>query len=75
MSTTISLEVDSETAQAFAMAPVEERRKLQLLLGLRLRELTAGPSRPLNDVMNDIGQNAETRGLTPELLDTLLRDV
>jgi hypothetical protein len=38
---TISLEVDADTARAFAAASVEDRRKLELLPGLRLRELTA----------------------------------
>jgi hypothetical protein len=72
--TTISLEVDAETARAFAAASAEERRKLQLLLNLRLRELTAHPTRPLKDVMDEIGRHAEARGLTPEILESLLRD-
>jgi len=73
--TTISLEVDAETAEAFSTAPLEEQRKLQLLLGLRLRELTALPARSLKEVMDDIGLSAEARGLTPEILASLLRDV
>jgi hypothetical protein len=71
---TISLEVDVETAQAFAAASAEDRRKLQLLLSLRLRELTAGHARPLKEVMDDIGRNAEERGLTPGILESLLRN-
>jgi hypothetical protein len=71
---TISLEVDPDTARAFAAATPEERRKLQLLLSLRLRELTAHPARPLKEVMDDIGRYAEARGLTPEILESLLRD-
>jgi hypothetical protein len=72
--TTISLEVDADSARAFLAAPAEGRRKLQLLLSLRLRELTARPARPLNEVMDDVGREAEARGLTPETLDSLLRD-
>ncbi len=72
--TTIALEVDADTAQAFAAASAEERRKLQLLLRLRLRELTTRPPRPLKEVMDDIGRYAEARGLTPEVLESLLRD-
>ena len=71
---TISLEVDADAARAFAAASEEDRRKLQLLLGLRLRELTARPPRPLNEIMDDIGRHAEAQGLTPELLEALLRD-
>jgi hypothetical protein len=71
---TITLEVDSDTARAFSEASSEERRKLQLLLRLRLRELTSRPTRPLKDVMDDIGREAAARGLTPEILESLLRD-
>jgi hypothetical protein len=71
---TITLEVDPDTAQAFAAASPEDRRKLQLLLRLRLRELTARPARPLMDVMDEIGRYAEEQGLTPEILESLLRD-
>jgi hypothetical protein len=72
--TTISLEVDVDSARAFSSASAEDRRKLQLLLNLRLRELTARPARPLKEVMDEIGRAAEARGLTPEILDSLLRD-
>lgn len=71
---TIALEVDADTARAFSAATEEERRKLQLLLGLRLRELTARPVRPLKEVKDDIGQHAEACGLTPEILESLLHD-
>lgn len=71
---TISLEVDAAAARAFATASPEDRRKLQLLLSLRLRELTARPARPLKEVMDEIGRNAEARGLTPEILESLLHD-
>jgi hypothetical protein len=71
---TIPLEVDADTAQPFAAASAEDRRKLQLLLRLRLRELTTGPTRPLKEVMDEIGRHAEARGLTPEILESLLRD-
>lgn len=71
---TISLEVDADSARAFAAASEEDRRKIQFLLSLRLRELTARPVRPLKEVMDDIGRNAEACGLTPEILESLLRD-
>ena len=71
---TISIPVDAEAARAFREATAEERRKLSILLSLRLRELTLGQVRPLRDIMNEIGAQAEARGLTPEILDSLLRD-
>jgi hypothetical protein len=69
---TIAIEVDTETARAFAAAPPEERRKLQLLLRLRLRELTVRPARPLKQIMDEIGLEAEASGLTPGILESLL---
>jgi hypothetical protein len=71
---TIALEVDPDTARAFSEASSEDRRKLQLLLRLRLRELTSRPSRPLKDIMDEIGREAAAHGLTPEILESLLRD-
>jgi hypothetical protein len=71
---TISIPVDSEAARAFSEASPEEQRKLALLLSLRLRELTLAPGRPLKEIMDEIGAQAEARGLTPEILDELLRD-
>ncbi len=69
---TIPIQVDADAARAFFEASTEEQRKLQLLLRLRLRELTSGPVRPLKEIMDEIGGNAEALGLTPEFLDSLL---
>ena len=71
---TISIPVDPEAARAFTEASPEEQRKLALLLSLRLHELVVGPERPLKQIMDEIGAQAEARGLTPEILDELLRD-
>ena len=70
---TISIQVDEEVAKAFATASTEEQRKIELLLRLRLQDLTIGPQRPLKAVMDEIGEQAETRGLTLEILEALLR--
>jgi len=71
---TISITVDAEAARSFAEATLEERRKVELLLALRLRELTHGRVRPLRDIMDEIGAEAEAKGLTPEKLESMLRD-
>lgn len=71
---TISIEVDAKAARAFAGASAAERGKLQVLLDLRLRELVSGPQRSLKEVMDDIGAQAAERGLTPEILETLLHE-
>lgn len=70
----ISLAVDADAARAFSTAAPAERRKLELLLALRLRELTVARSRPLCEIMDDIGEAAVAKGLTPGLLESILRD-
>ena len=70
----ITIEVEEAAARAFAEASPSERRKLQLLLSLRLQELTDSPGKTLQSVMDEISSKAEERGLTPEILETLLRE-
>ena len=70
----ITIEVDEAAARAFAEASPGEQQKLQFLLSLRLQELTATPGRTLQTVMDETGKVAEARGLTPDILETLLGD-
>ena len=71
---TISIHVEEEAAKAFAAASTEEQHKIELLLSLRLQDLTISSRRPLKAVMDAIGEQAEARGLTPEILESLLHD-
>jgi len=68
----ITIQVDEGAAKAFAAAPAEEKRKMELLLSLRLQDLTVAPQRPLRTVMDEIGAQAEARGITPEIVESLL---
>jgi len=68
----VTIQVDAGAAQAFTEASSEEKRKLQLLLSLRLRELTSLPRRSLKAVMDEIGRNAADRGMSPTVLDSIL---
>jgi hypothetical protein len=72
--TTITIQVEAEAAKAFAAASPEEQRKMQLLLSLRLQDLTMPQGKSLQAVMDEIGARAAARGLTPEILESLLRD-
>ncbi len=72
--TTITIQVEPEAVRAFAAASPEDQRKMQLLLSLRLQDLTTPPGKPLQAVMDEIGARAAARGLTPEILESLLRD-
>lgn len=71
---TIAINVDAEAANAFVNASDQERRKLEMLLDLRLRELTSKTARPLREVIQEISKRAQARGLTPEILQELLND-
>ena len=67
----IVISVDSDVADAYRAASDDERRKLDLLVNLRLRDATR-PTASLKDVMREISQIAQRRGLTPEILQSML---
>ena len=67
----ITIHVDPEAAQAYETASAAEKRKLDVLLSLKLTEVVRA-ERTLEEVMKNISQNAQARGLTPEILQTLL---
>ncbi|CAN5528173.1 hypothetical protein BH24ACT21_BH24ACT21_06030 [soil metagenome] len=69
----IKIRVDAEAAEAYASASPEEREKIDLLLSLRLSQVT-GPVVPLEQVMRETSEAAQERGLTEEELDELLRE-
>jgi hypothetical protein len=70
---TITIPLDPQTARAYDSAAPEEKQKLQALLSLWLRELAAGQYPPLQEVLDEVGRKAKARGLTPEILDSLLK--
>jgi hypothetical protein len=72
--TTITIQVEAEAAKAFAAASLEAQRKMQLLLSLRLQDLTTPHGKSLQAVMDEIGASAAARGLTPKMLDSLLHE-
>jgi len=67
----ITVSVDSEVAQIYRSAPDHVRRKLEILVNLRLRDATLS-RRPLTDVIREVSGNARKRGLTPEILQSIL---
>ncbi len=63
----ITISVNTDVANAYRVASEEERRKLDLLVNLRLRDATRTKS-SLRQIMGEISQNAEERGLTPDII-------
>ncbi len=71
MSIAINIQLDEDAAQIYNRASEEKREKIRLLFSLWLREFE---DTTLWSVMNQISDNAEQRGLTPEILESLLND-
>jgi hypothetical protein len=67
---TVSIQLDDEAAQIYTTASAENRKKLQLLLSFWLREFDM-PSISLTDLMDEISEKAQARGLPPKMLETL----
>jgi hypothetical protein len=69
----ITIRVDREAAKAYRAASEQERRKLDLLLSLRLQD-ALHPGESLKDLMRIISSKAQERGLTPEVLESILHE-
>ncbi len=71
---TITLQIDADAVRAFKSAPVDEQEKLQALLGVWLKEYARADAASLQETMNRIGENAKSRGLTSEMLESILEE-
>ena len=69
---TIRIRVSDAAAHAYEHASDQERRKLDALLDLKLTEAT-GPRRSLEEVMREMSRQARANGLSPEILNDILR--
>jgi len=69
----ITIRVNAEAAKIFELASENQRRKLEALLSLKLGDATRS-KRSLEEVMSEIGRNTQARGLTPEILDSILNE-
>ena len=65
----INIPVDNETAKIYEKAPQADKKKMQILLSLWLREFEK-PSISLDELMDDISRKAQERGLTLKILET-----
>ena len=67
----ITIHVDPKVASAYRTASDQMRRKLDLLLSLKLADATKSTG-SLKQIMHDISKKAQERGLTPEILESIL---
>jgi hypothetical protein len=70
---TITIPLDPDTARAYESAAPTEKRKIEALLSLWMRELAAGEYASLESVLDEVGRKAKARGLTADTLDSLLK--
>ena len=71
MTEQITVSVDSDVANIYRSVSDKERRKLDLLVNLRLRNATES-GKSLRETMLEISRNAQRRGLTPDALQSIL---
>lgn len=67
MTDQITVSVDSDVAELYRSSSSEERRKLDLLVSLRLRDAVES-RRSLEDIVQEVSRNARRRGLNEETL-------
>lgn len=70
---TVNISLDNETAKVYKRASSADKKKMQLLLSLWLREFEK-PSTTLEQLMDDISRKAQERGLTPKIVESILND-
>lgn len=70
---TVNISLDNETAKVYKRASSADKKKMQLLLSLWLREFEK-PSTTLEKLMDDISRKAQERGLTPKIVESILND-
>jgi len=71
---TITLQVESGAARFYNDAPPTDKEKLQALFGSWLKHYAEADIDSLKRTMDEMSRNAQTKGLTPEILESLLAD-
>lgn len=69
---TISIQVDPEVAQAFQLSKPEQQQQIQTLMNQWLKE--AINISKLQMTMDELSDEAEANGLTPEILESILNE-
>ena len=69
----ITIKVSPKVAVAYQNATEQEKQRLQTLVTLFLERDTSNNTDLLGVIMNEISARAQKRGLTPEILESILR--
>jgi len=68
----ITIQVDSETAQAYRSTDPEKKRKIDIFLNVMLKKTVS--QKPLLEIMQQASEEATANGMTPEILESILSD-
>ena len=68
----ITIEVDNEIAKAYREAETDKQQNATLICNLILKEIFKPSS--FQEIVSQIRQEAQINGLTPEILEELLKD-
>jgi hypothetical protein len=66
---TIQIQVSDEVAEKFARLSSKQKEEMEKIISHWIKD-----NRTLLEVMSDISDKAKERGLTPEILEDLLKD-
>ncbi|HMD84842.1 MAG TPA: hypothetical protein VKO18_09090 [Terriglobia bacterium] len=69
----ITIPLDPQTAKAYRGARPAQKKKMQALVSLWLRDLAAEKPATLHHILDGVSAKAVQRGLTPKILDALLK--
>ena len=69
---TINIKVDEEVAKAYRKCDDNKQKQISTIIKLFLNQEFSQKS--LSEVMEEIADKAEKRGLTPEILEDILND-
>lgn len=70
----ITIEVSREVAEAYQSASLHERQKIQTIVSLLLHQPVDRDVDLLRELMDEISDRAKERGLTPEILESILNE-
>lgn len=70
----ITIKVTTEVAQAYQNATEKEKQHLQTLIALFFRQDATKEMDFLGKIMDEISEKAVARGLTPEVLESILNE-
>lgn len=69
----VTIQIDEEAARAFQSASLVDKRKLEALVSIRVIEAIK-TRKSLKQIMKETSKKAQKRGLTLEILETVLNE-